>query len=687
MTKTKRIDPAASAPAPSNLELPARLTWLLLLALLSLGAWLRVAGLDDCAFQMDNVDFLTPILRGFTPGQIISKWTQLPITGIDHLPFPLAFTALFLNLFHLPFTFQNVMLPSAVWGLLTILAAHGLGCAVRGRRLGLLLAAFVALQPIMIQDSRLAYYYPPALLGAYVLTWALAVLYRDLQEHRRLSIKAQVLLVTGWLLCIYSDTGTWPLALVSSGLAAFLLVRAARKGRLPWNRVAVLAAAVAVLALPLLLAPWGLPHILRVTVGASGRYAAYWHSVFWNFESPWPSVVPVLMSCAWGTTAVRVLLFLLAATLGLHAIWRDRRQAPVLLWLLALAGLGLLFNIISLARMSMANFSAARAIMFTPVLFTVLALGLLEGGPWLARLRLPPRLAAAILPGMALALWAYPDWLCTRQTGRPLPHLEVARWMDAHLARNCPVVTERYFDAISEYNIHHPTNIFVMSTVKNQAIYEYLDNKFRQRTEQFMINNPVSGFIQSRLHWDNVNIGPWNFPAAFYLRQATFTNVAGLRLHRLGLNDQTTPWRRDQDDHYTRTVYYNTLADMPSFMQRAGIDILATWGEQWRYIKTDDGLDWRLMADEASVEIFNRSATTQSVVLVVHGVASGGDKSIRLSAEKFFTLPDGQLADFEIAPVPVPPGQSRLILADPLGKATKVPLLADRIQIRPYTPR
>ena len=116
------------------------LTWGALACLILLGAYFRLARLGVPALNMDSQDFLTPCEHGISFLQVFTHWDELP-TGKNHLPFPVAFTCWVVQTFRLPLTFTTLALPAVLWGLLAIPVAFGIGRELRGRTVGLVLAA------------------------------------------------------------------------------------------------------------------------------------------------------------------------------------------------------------------------------------------------------------------------------------------------------------------------------------------------------------------------------------------------------------------------------------------------------------------------------------------------------------------------------------------------------------------
>ena len=107
----------------------------MLLAIVLAGGYFRLAKLNDSALQMDNYSvFWMPCATQATAYQMLANWQR--IAGMcGQLPFPVAVTQLFLHAFHLPLTFGNLILPSALWGVATIVIAFFAGREARGAKM------------------------------------------------------------------------------------------------------------------------------------------------------------------------------------------------------------------------------------------------------------------------------------------------------------------------------------------------------------------------------------------------------------------------------------------------------------------------------------------------------------------------------------------------------------------------
>lgn len=658
---------------------------LLVLAVTLLGAYFRLARLDLPALQMDNQDFLSMAQQGVTPSRIFAEWTTLPV-GTNHQPFPLAFTMWFLQTFGLPVTFGWLIFPSAVWGILAIPAAFATGKVLRGNAFGLLFASVVALNPICIQISRLAYYYMPAMLGCFISIWAAALFFRVLNTGA-IPKSFHVVGPLSAFFMLYSEPAVWPYAgLITAsffGYTGWIFFRHRRLG----GDLLVMCLVYAVVCLPILVAPWGIVTVVKSTLAVKtdpGAGGEYWRQVFWNVGSPWPGVWPTLLSYAWGTTPVRSVFSTLVMILGIAGVLRkapgDRR--PVVLF--GILVLALMTTVYALTH-TVAPFSHARLISVAPLYLLVLTFGLLmpssifEGLP---ALRAVGRVSSYGLIGGALVLAVWPAYLSTQQTGRPRPYKLAAGCVDSILPADTPILTERFFDAYNEFRIHSATNVVFMSTVRNQTASEYLGNHFRERSEAFLTANPVSGVFQSRLLWDHPDVGQWDWPNRFYARRVVVTNEAGLLLCRLGLNDQVRADDHAAEYHFSIPILYNLPEDVVARARKEGSPCVGFFGPGWKYTKTQDYRDWRVLGESAVVEAYNLTTNVLTCELVVRGVAVNGEKHVVVSGGVKKRFESMKLGDAVIGPLTLAPGATRLELKDSYWATRQVPLLAERVDCR-----
>jgi 4-amino-4-deoxy-L-arabinose transferase-like glycosyltransferase len=600
-----------------------------------------------------------------TAGQMFGRWLEL--MGMSgQFPFSMATTKAFLETFDLAPTFTNLRLPSALWGILTVLAAYRLGLALRGPWLGVLLAALLALHPFHIQMTREAYYYPPLVLGSFLATAAAVRAFRSWRarapDPHRWTLVAEALL--GFFLMTYSQPTGW--------LVAFFLAVVALLGWLDLFRRRVPASGGAagallggfvLIGLPLLTTPWALPQLLKISSGAIKEQSLKAFAV--STETFGDMLFKATTSFAWGATASRAALTFGALAFGLWALTRRARREPALLLLPATVVVGILAFLY--ARESAgALFEARYIIGILPAYLAVLALGIAEAGEVLA-VRWKP--APAVLGLAALLPLAPPAWLCTQLTGQPAPYADIVRWCDAHLPPGAPVLVDRWFEPNNELRPYPSTNVHFTFTVPNEPLDTFRQVRWRETAMDFFQRFPDAAYLEvARTYWDVPEVGPWPESRAFFARQTAVVNRAGVRLRELGLAARG-------DFYWANTnrlvvdVLYNTREDVMAARAKAGMSAFVYYGPGWGYAKTQDFRDWRVLQERAELQLINLTTNELEAKLVVRGVAIGEPRELLSSAGGQFSFPANQIGEWTGQAMKLPPGITRVELrASPAGR-------------------
>jgi hypothetical protein len=641
------------------------------------GLFIRVYRLGVSSLQIDNFLFWDLFHRDISTGQIFSQWMEL--TGLTgQLPLAAASAKLFLDALHLPLTFGTLILPFALCGALAVPVAYMAGREFGGRRMAVLLAAMIAFSPLCIQMSREAYFYAPTLLGAFLALWA-AGLSGRLLAGRAVPRWFHVVNAAAFFLMTWSSPSSWPyaffFALFNVALFGWRVIRH-RRGIAD---LLILLATYCVIGLPLLLAPWGLKQITEFT--SAGATRDYWTKVFaaGRGESQWAKVWPVLCAYAWGATPLRQIfsaLVLLSGTLFFITGFRKNRAFTCMGLIFAVV---LILNIMAVQK-SVWIFGITRIVPLVPFYLLFLSAGLL----WPFEMLRGKRVAAfaLLLPAAAFALWVEPLVLIPAVIGKTRPYMEIAAWADAALPPGTPILTDRYFTAYNEFRVHAPANVQFVSTAPNQIPEQYNGLQFRERARRFFDANPGAAFFEEKHLWSSPETGPWPEIRERFARFHTVTDRAGLRLAQLGLCYRADTVRPVSEDPFSGTIWYNLPEDIIKRARAEGREAVAIFGAGWQTVSTRDYRVWRLLQNEASMEVWNLTDAPQQVSLVIHGVAAGGAKQIVLSAGEKKLFQNGQMTDWTAGPVLLAPGKNTLTLRDPL-KNEKIPLLVSSVEVQP----
>ncbi len=237
------------APRFSKSERLRKSSWLILLAILTLAAALRVAGLGSESLWLDETTSL--ILAQNPPAQLVA------LTAADIHP-PLYY--LLLRVWLVFGTSEAALRSlSVALGVLTVLALYDLGRQLFGRRVGLLAALFLAVAPLHVWYSQETRMYALATLWAVVST---ALLARAWRAGGRLVWVGYVAAVA---LGMYTHYYMGFVVLAQNICVGFLWLR----GRL--GRGFLLRWIVAQVAWLILFAPW-IPTVARQIAGGGGGW-------------------------------------------------------------------------------------------------------------------------------------------------------------------------------------------------------------------------------------------------------------------------------------------------------------------------------------------------------------------------------------------------------------------------------
>ncbi len=332
-------------------------------------------------------------------------------------------------------------LPSAIFGVLKVLAVYGIGRTVGGRVLGLVAALVIALNPCSVQYDQEARMYAMYCLAASLAVWGLLWLVQHPAEaarplHRsfrraadaatRQARRAWLLLAFGLLLALYSH-GTSALFVISCSAVAlaFIVARSEERWRFALNYL-LTNVVVIVAFMPWL---WHLVRQIGVVVHMKPWISHPTQRIVWRYVE-W---VFLFGHGLWLNVVVLAL-----ALLGSFAL---RRQALALvsLWVLTLLGPGLVL----LASLREPIF-LTRTIVWSVAPFAVLvAAGLLFVRP----------VAVRVLSVAAFALFA----------GRAL-----------HLEYYAPVLKPRWYDGIRLVQRDARRGAKVLTTAQREArLLEY----------------------------------------------------------------------------------------------------------------------------------------------------------------------------------------------------------------------
>ncbi|MDO9540731.1 MAG: glycosyltransferase family 39 protein [Kiritimatiellia bacterium] len=726
-----------------SLTVQPRIELVLLIIVICLAAFFRLYQLGEPAFRADTMIFMDMARQPIGPGEVLAKWnTTLGMHNTGQFPFAVAWTKLVLNITGAQPTPFMVRLPSALWGILAVLAIYGCGRVLAGNAFALFLAALFALNPFHIGISREAYFYPPLVCGSALLLWSIVLQLKADRDRDLLSGVFYVLLASGFFLTTYSQPSSWSFAFMAVLIILWFQVKnGLQSRRIPRSLLWVVLILV-LIGIPLLFADWAVPQILSMSTPAHKEYV---NRIFGINRAPILFLLArTLFSFCWGMTLPRILFTIVVLLLGLAAtirLWRRSLVMPVILILLA----GGLVLYVSARYLLVSAVSSRYLLAFLPLYLIWLALGLWfaadilcafgkfnrrvtpadaelhtkrnlsksgchsheNGNPEQEKIRdwIPACagmtgtiwdgkfqrwIVTAVSVGImiiALGLNIWPAWLATQLTGKPIPYWDIVRWCDKSLPPRSLVLVERWLDPWNELRVHNSTNVFFTFPVPSEPPDVFAQVNWPLAARQFMEKFPDAAYLEFSKSTRERNglITNWSFA-----KSVSFTNEAAIKLARLGLAHREE-FFDPQTNRLIVTVFYNTREDAIAHARNAGKQYLTLYGPEWGYVKLwqqlRDFRDWRILENQASLDIYNLTSSTNRVTLKIRGMAMNGMKRVEVFGE-YHDLSRSkrdfrhlQMDEWILKDVLLRPGLNKVVFSDSLWSVAKIPLLVDQIEV------
>ncbi|MBU4201488.1 MAG: hypothetical protein KKE37_02725 [Verrucomicrobia bacterium] len=663
----------------------ARKKWpvVALVFIVALAAGFRLYHLGVSSFRADTMLFFDICHRPVSGWVVFTQWMEL-MGRTAQFPFSLAITKLFIDVFHLAPTAFIIRLPNAVFGILMVWCMYLLGRQMAGRVFGLALALWLAVNPFHIQLSREAYFYSAMLLGVTLQAWACLWAFRHRNRRTPFPISFHLLTQVGFFLMTYSHvSGWWVGALFVPFLGWILGRRAWREPQARpdfwwWLIVTVL------LGLPLLFMAWGLPYFLKDQLSPETKEQV--KRVHGQVKTPMASFVwQLVKSASWGATPWRAVFLVVTGVLTIMGLlfnrMRYRRAWIVFLFILG----GFCVYYLSLIATGSFAYSRRHVAFLMPLYIAMLAYGVwhVSAIPFVRRMIKSPvwrRAPAYGITAIAVALSLQPAWFCTQLTGKPAPFKEIAQWCDSHLPPRTLVLVERWFDPWNELRVHNSTNVYFTFTVPSEPEDLFKQFNWPATAKVFFEKFPDAAYLEY-CNSERARMGVltnWHFA-----RQVVFTNLAGIKLAKLGL-----AYRDDFYDPATNriisTIFYNTRDDVIQHAREQGRSTLVLYAPSWGYVKLwqqlKDFRDWRILEDKATLDVYNLTPQTNIVTLLIRGMAANGAKRVRFGMFSQADFQNLQLVEWRIERVPLKPGLNQFVLTDALWSLAKIPLLVDQVE-------
>jgi hypothetical protein len=209
-------------------------------------------------------------------------------------------------------------------------------------------------------------------------------------------------------------------------------------------------------------------------------------------------------------------------------------------------------------------------------------------------------------------------------------------------------------------------------------------------TEQFIENGGAQAFIRlTRNHEQRA--GLWTWPEKHFARHAVVVNDAAVWLRRNGY-DVLQPFSTSSSAHQLTTeIFYDLQSDVVARKRATGERFVVFYDDTLRYeksgpmgifrVQTQQFMDWRVLAEAGTFDVFNLTDKEQRAFVKLRGVAPGGTKLVIGPGEEQKEFSGGQLQDWFIGPVVLQPGSNTLSLKDPRWAESQNPLFIAGIEI------
>ena len=651
--------------------------WVALAVIVGVAAFFRLYELGTAAFRGDTILLWDMALRRVPPTRVLTHWFEVS-GAAGQMPMPAFLMQFFLELIGWKITPFTVRLVFAVFGIAAVPVAFFGGRRLFGDRFGLYLAALLAVNSFHVATSREAYFYSTLLLGYFLFFWFTAAGLDRIRRGGVFSGGDLAILAGALFFSAYSQI-TGLLICAAGGLFfAGAVVYRQRGTEAQWKNLVRLGVVYGVVLAPVMVASWGVRPILS-QIGANKDVGA--QLVAQTGGNLFTGVKEAATQFTWGWTPWAWALLVTALVVGVAGAVRLRERRFLWIAYFIVAQIALFAASRSAAG---ANYEARYMSGTMPFYLAFVAYGLLMGLDDLLYGKVPARArsaASAALAGIGLAACVYPAYLQTQLTGKPAPYFDIVRWTDSNLPQGTPVLVDRWFEPWNELKAHPTTNVFFTFTVPNEPVETYLRNRWRDTAQAFFAKYPEAAYLEiAKSYWEVPGVGPWQWPRQHFARHIAITNEAGLKLRRMGL--------ANRGDFYAPTtnrtiveVFYNTREDLVARARAEGRPLMVLFGPGWGYTKTQDFRDWRALQKDAILEIYNLGDAPAEAVVRLRAVAPNGSKRVETASLQARDFSVGRFEDWDIGPMVLQPGLTRMMLRDPFWSDGGVALLVDSINI------
>jgi len=241
------------------------------------------------------------------------------------------------------------------------------------------------------------------------------------------------------------------------------------------------------------------------------------------------------------------------------------------------------------------------------------------------------------------AVLAVPAWQVARLGGKSTDYRAVRAWLDEHLPPGDTAIVDRWYEPWNEMRIYAPSNVFVTFTVPDEPYDNYVGHDWRGVTRSVIERNGAQAFIRLTRNHEQ-RMGLWTWPETWFRHRAVVTNTAGAWLRDTGF--------APMEEFYTERnrveteIFYDTREDIADKARGAGREAIGFFGRGWGLYKPwqqGDFADYRVLQNEAAMEVWNLGASTVRVRAEVTAAAMGGAQTVQAGEGPPRTFPAGQL--------------------------------------------
>ncbi len=653
-------------------------TWIVVLAVLPLAAWLRFADLGRATVRADEITLLEQVARGQS---VLDLWRNPP--WMNQIPFVDTFTMIWNGLRPGPPDERTVREPYAILGTLTVIGVAAWLSRRRGLAAAMLVGVWMSLLPYHLYQSREAYYYVAAMALAGGMTLQTVDMLVRLRDGEVPSLTAYAAW-TAWAVgtCL-THMSTWVVALACWDLLLATGFRSVLKPRRR-RHIGLMAAAAAVIGLVMQRWVW------RAVAEALNPMQGGGH-IGLPFAWVAPRVLPFFTA---GDNAFGVVASATILAAGVWAVTKNRRMPPPArdavynaLTLVTITGLLAAYAYVGAVGGGKGKITYFSAVLPVFLAWSAYTLDIVAAGlP-----RTLPAIVRVALPCAALLVLAKPAWMVTRLDGKATPYRKLVEWLDANLDPGSVVVVDRWFEPWNEMARYAPQKVFVTFTVPDEPYETYRQLRWREVTQQFIERGGAQAFIRLVRNHENRD-GLWGWPESYFAHRAGVVNDAGLWLRRHGY-DALGPTAFSPDSQCAPEIFYDLRADTVARQRAAGKISAVFFNETMRYLKsgplgifpiqTEQFMDWRVLAKAGTVDVYNLTDSRLRVRVRVRAAAPAGPKRVLGPEGEEFQFGGGQRQDWLMGPLELEPGANSIPLTDPRWSTEGRPLLISDVEVVP----